>query len=213
MACKDGNRGSGWCNNTLTAPPKFRLLITALCFLAFQGYLVHHITHLLRCHFGIYLCGGNVLVSQIGLNDCHIRAHFHMQASEGMARAMKCYLLGYSCCREPPFQRSLQHLVLEAVKDKPLAPFPEQSVCFIADGVVYYLLRLLHTGGHEHLAVGVRLYLLPSELPDVALPQSGEAAEKESPLQDFLLTGRFGKSYQLLLAQMFPYGRNTLDAV
>jgi 4-aminobutyrate aminotransferase-like enzyme len=39
----------------------------------------------------------------------------------------------------------------------------------IADGVVYNLFGLLHTGGHEHLAVGVRLYLLPSELPDVAL--------------------------------------------
>ena len=126
---------------------------------------------------------------------------------------MECYLLGYSRCREPPFQRSLQHLVLEAVKDKSLAPFPEQSVCFIADGVVYYLLRLLHTGGHEHLAVGVRLYLLPRELLDVALPQSGETAEKERPFQDFLLTGCFGKPYQFLLAQMFPHGGNTLDAV
>ena len=130
-----------------------------------------------------------------------------------MPCAMECYLLGYSRCREPPFQRSLQHLVLEAVKDKPLAPFPEQSVCFIAYGVVYYLLRLLHTGGHEHLAVGVRLYLLPSELLDVALPQSGKAAEKKCPLQDFFLTGRFGKPYQFLLAQVLPHGRNTLDAV
>ena len=86
-----------------------------------------------------------------------------------MSCAVKGYLLGYACRQEPAFEWSLQHLVLETVKDKSLVPFSKQSVGFIADGVVYDLLRLLHTGGDEHLAVGVRLYLLPSELPDVAL--------------------------------------------
>ena len=57
-------------------------LETALRFLAFQGYLVHDLTHLLRRHLGINLCGGNVLVSQIGLNDSHVRTHLHVQASE-----------------------------------------------------------------------------------------------------------------------------------
>ena len=87
-----------------------------------------------------------------------------------MPGAVKGYLLGYACRQKTPFQWSLQHLVLESGKDKPLAPFSEQPVGFITDGVVYNLLGLLHTSGHEHLAVGVRLYLLPSELPDVALP-------------------------------------------
>ena len=86
-----------------------------------------------------------------------------------MSCAVESNLLGYACRQEPAFERSLQHLVLETVKDKSLAPFPKQSVGFIADGVVYNLFGLLHTGGHEHLAVGVRLYLLPSELPDVTL--------------------------------------------
>lgn len=86
-----------------------------------------------------------------------------------MAGTVKGYLLGDACRQEPPFERSLQHLVLESGKDKPLAPLSEQSVGFITDGVVYNLLRLLHMGGHEHLAVGVRLYLLPSELPNIAL--------------------------------------------
>ena len=126
---------------------------------------------------------------------------------------MKGYLLGYPCRQEPPFQRSLQHLVLETVKDKPLAPFPKQPVGFIADGVVYNLFCLLHTGGYEHLAVSVRLYLLPSELLDVALPQSGQATEKERPFQDLFFAWGFGKPYQFLLAQMFPHGRNALDTV
>ena len=130
-----------------------------------------------------------------------------------MPGAVKGYLLGNACRQEPAFERSLQHLVLEPVKDKPLAPFSEQSVGFITDGVVYNLLRLLHTGGHEHLAVGVRLYLLPSELPDVALPQSGQAGEKKSPFQDLFLARGFGKPYQFLLAQMFPHGGNALYAV
>ena len=55
---------------------------TGLCLLAFQGYLVHHVTHLLCCHLGIDLCGGNVLVSRTGLYDSHVRAHFYVQASE-----------------------------------------------------------------------------------------------------------------------------------
>ena len=92
-------------------------------------------------------------------------------------------------------------------------PFPEQSVGLITDGIVYNLLRLLHTGGHEHLAVGVRLYLLPSELPNVALPQSGQAGEKERPFQDIFFAWRFGKPYQFLLAQMLPHGGDALDAV
>ena len=37
----------------------------ALCLSAFQGYLVHDLTHLLRCHLGVNLRGGNVLVFQI----------------------------------------------------------------------------------------------------------------------------------------------------
>ena len=130
-----------------------------------------------------------------------------------MPGAVKGYLLGYACRQEPPFEWSLQHLVLETVKDKPLVPFPEQPVGFIADGVVYNLFGLLHTGGHEHLAVSVRLYLLPSELLDVALPQSGQASEKKSPFQDFFLARGFGKPYQFLLAQMLPHGGNALDAV
>ena len=130
-----------------------------------------------------------------------------------MPGAVKGYLLGNACRQEPAFERSLKHLVLESVKDKPLAPFSEQPVGFITDGVVYNLLGLLHTGGHKHLAVGVRLYLLPSELLDVALPQPGQAAEKECPFQYFFLIGRFGKPYQFLLAQMLPYGGDALDAV
>ena len=86
-----------------------------------------------------------------------------------MPGAVKGYLLSNACRQEPSFEWSLQHLVLETVKDKPLVPFPKQSVGFIADGVVYNLFGLLHTGGHEHLAVSVRLYLLPSELLDVPL--------------------------------------------
>ena len=53
----------------------------------------------------------------------------------------------------------------------------------------------------------------PSELLDVALPQPGQAAEKECPFQYFFLIGRFGKPYQFLLAQMLPYGGDALDAV
>ena len=34
----------------------------------YKGYLVHHLTHLLRCYLGIDLCGGNVLMSEIGLD-------------------------------------------------------------------------------------------------------------------------------------------------
>ena len=127
-----------------------------------------------------------------------------------MPGAVKGYLLGYACRQKTPFQWSLQHLVLESGKDKPLAPFSEQPVGFITDGVVYNLLGLLHTGGHKHLAVGVRLYLLPSELPNVALPQAGE---KERPFQDIFFAWRFGKPYQFLLAQMLPYGGDALDAV
>ena len=126
---------------------------------------------------------------------------------------MEGYLLGYACRRQPTLQGPLQHLVLEALEDKPFMPFPEQSVGFITDGIVYNLLRLLHTGGHEHLAVGVRLYLLPSELPNVALPQSGQAGEKERPFQDIFFAWRFGKPYQFLLAQMLPHGGDALDAV
>ena len=40
-----------------------------------------------------------------------------------MPGAVKGYLLGYACRQEPPFEWSLQHLVLETVKDKPLVPF------------------------------------------------------------------------------------------
>lgn len=46
----------------ITAPLNILRLETALRFLAFQGYLVHHIAHLLCRHLGINLCGGNVLV-------------------------------------------------------------------------------------------------------------------------------------------------------
>ena len=53
-----------------------------------------------------------------------------------MPGAVKGYLLGYACRQEPAFEWSLQHLVLETVKDKSLVPFPKQSVGFIADGVV-----------------------------------------------------------------------------
>jgi hypothetical protein len=61
-----------------------------------------------------------------------------------MPGAVKGYLLGYACRQEPAFEWSLQHLVLETVKDKSLVPFPKQSVGFIADGVVYNLFGLLH---------------------------------------------------------------------
>ena len=54
----------------------------ALCLSAFQGYLVHDLTHLLRCHLGVNLRGGNVLVFQISLDDSHVHTHFHVQASE-----------------------------------------------------------------------------------------------------------------------------------
>ena len=78
---------------------------------------------------------------------------------------------------------------------------------------MHYLLGLLHTGGNEHPAVGVWLYLQPRELPDVALPQSCKTSEKERPFQDLLFASSFSKSYQFLLAQMFPDGGNALDAV
>lgn len=104
-------------------------------------------------------------------------------------------------------------LSLNPAKISPSHRSPSNPVGFITDGVVYNLLGLLHTGGHKHLAVGVRLYLLPSELLDVALPQPGQAAEKECPFQYFFLIGRFGKPYQFLLAQMLPYGGDALDAV
>ena len=35
---------------------------------------------------------------------------------------------------------------------------------FITDGVMHYFFGFLHTGGNEHPAVGVWLYLLPREL-------------------------------------------------
>ena len=76
-----------------------------------------------------------------------------------------------------------------------------------------YLFRFLHTGSHEHPAVGVWLYLLPRELPDVALPQSCKTSEKERPFQDLFFARSFCKPYQFLLAQMFPDGGNALDAV
>ena len=40
-------------------------------------------------------------------------------------------------------------------------PFSEQSVGFMTDEVMYNLFRLLHMGGHEHLTIGIWLYLLP----------------------------------------------------
>ena len=130
-----------------------------------------------------------------------------------MSGAVEGYLLGYACRKEPPFQRSLQHFVLESVKDKSVMPLSKQPVGFVADGVVYNLLCFLHTGGNEHLAVGVRLYLLLGKLFDVAFPQSGQAAEKERPFQNFLFTGSFGKPYQFLLTQMLPHGWDALYAV
>ena len=78
---------------------------------------------------------------------------------------------------------------------------------------MHYFLCLLHTGGNEHPAVGVWLYLLPRELPDVALPQSRKTGEKKSLFQYLFLTRCFGKPYQFLLAQMFPDGGNAFDTV
>ena len=141
-------------------------------------------------------------MSEIGLDDSHVRSHFHVQASEAVAGTVKGDFLGYPCCREPPLEWSLQHLVLEILKDKSLAPFSQQSIGFITDGVMHYFFGFLHTGGNEHPAVGVWLYLLPRELSDVALSQSRKTGEKKSFFQDLLLTGCFGKPYQFLLAQM-----------
>lgn len=121
-----------------------------------------------------------------------------------MPGAVKGYLLGYACRQKTPFQWSLQHLVLESGKDKPLAPFSEQPVGFITDGVVYNLLGLLHTGGHKHLAVGVRLYLLPSELLDVALPQPGQAAEKGMPFSILLPHRAFRQAVSVPLGSDAP---------
>ena len=78
---------------------------------------------------------------------------------------------------------------------------------------MHYLLGLLHTGGNEHPAVGIWLYLLPCELPDVALPQSSEAGEKKSLFQDLFLARSLGKPYQFFLAQMLPDSGNALDTV
>ena len=105
-------------------------------------------------------------MSEIGLDDSHVRSHFHVQASEAVAGTVKGDFLGYPCCREPPLEWSLQHLVLEILKDKSLAPFSQQSIGFITDGVMHYFFGFLHTGGNEHPAVGVWLYLLPRELSD-----------------------------------------------
>ena len=57
------NRGDGHCVYALTIPLNTLYIETNLRFLALQCYLVHHLTHLLRRHLGINLCGGNVLVS------------------------------------------------------------------------------------------------------------------------------------------------------
>ena len=121
-------------------------------------------------------------MSEIGLDDSHVRTHFHVKASEAVPAAVKGDFLGYPCCREPPLEWALQHLVLETLKNKPLTTFSQQSVGFITDGVMHYLLRFLHTGGHEHPAVGVWLYLLPRKLPDVAFSQSRETGEKKGSL-------------------------------
>ena len=118
-------------------------------------------------------------MSEIGLDDSHVRSHFHVQASEAVAGTVKGDFLGYPCCREPPLEWSLQHLVLEILKDKSLAPFSQQSIGFITDGVMHYFFGFLHTGGNEHPAVGVWLYLLPRELSDVALSQSRKTGEKK----------------------------------
>ena len=72
-------------------------------------------------------------MSEIGLDDSHVRSHFHVQASEAVAGTVKGDFLGYPCCREPPLEWSLQHLVLEILKDKSLAPFSQQSIGFITD--------------------------------------------------------------------------------
>ena len=56
-------------------------------------------------------------MTEIGLDYSHIRSHFHVQASEAVPRAMESDFLGYSCCREPALEWSLQHLILEALKD------------------------------------------------------------------------------------------------
>ena len=89
-------------------------------------------------------------------------------------------------------------------QDKSLAPFSQQSIGFITDGLCTISFGFLHTGGNEHPAVGVWLYLLPRELSDVALSQSRKTGEKKSFFQDLLLTGCFGKPYQFLLAQNAP---------
>ena len=98
-----------------------------------------------------------------------------------MPGAMEGYLLGYACRRQPTLPGSLQHLVLKPSKIV-LHAVPEQSVGFITDGVVYNLLCLLHTGGHEHLAVGVRLYLLPVSCL-MSLFRNPVRQAKESPFR------------------------------
>ena len=70
---------------------------------------------------------------------------------------------------------------------------------------MHYFLCLLHTGGNEHPAVGVWLYLLPRELPDVALPQSRKTGEKKRQ-------GGYPKRKNLLEKPLFPIKKRVILA-
>jgi len=104
---------------------------------------------------------------------------------------VKGQFFGNACRLYPFLERGLCHAVLEPRKYQTFPAAVYQLQGFLANGVVDYLLGLLHTGGDVERPVRFRLYHFPRESLYIALSQPSQAGEKEGGLQNRYLTRGF----------------------
>lgn len=97
-----------------------------------------------------------------------------------MPRAVERDFLGDASGLQPVFQGCLCHLVCKADKDGTSSSFTNQLQCLVTDGVVHQFLGFLHTKCDIHSSVTVWLYVLPCELFDVTLAESGQTGKEEA---------------------------------
>lgn len=84
-------------------------------------------------HFGVYLCGADVLVGWHLADDVDVSSGAEEQGGVGVAEAVECDVFFYACVFYPSVEFSLYEGVCKAFEDLSLVWFAAEFKCFVGD--------------------------------------------------------------------------------
>ena len=178
-----------------------------------EGYVVEEVRDVVGWYVGIDLCGGNVVMWEIGLDERDVGWDLEVEGWEGVGGRVKGDFVGYGWWGEGGLEWWLEDVVVEMVKDKWVGGLWEEWIGLMSDGVMEYLFGFVDRGGKEDGGVGVWLYVVGGEVCDVGVCEWGKRGEKKRFFEEVVVRGCLGKGYELVLGEMVGDGGNGVDGV